>query len=327
MFFWLSVCIAIILADTVQLWITWRKLRPLLVYLDRLPLRRTLASLRRLSWGSAWAVSGNTLEERYRLTSRQLESVRHLHNLLKERALEDSANNHQVLARIQVLAKIEDCLDEALLFAKWYVKPCNPFKDTRPLQEFQKKLGSTAGSVMTNVLVPAWQRETQSLIFDRSQNADDKEEGSAPSIAAAAADNVPAYVLAAEEFFVLPYLAFIQNTLGRMRTIIMGSIFLFVAATFAVSSYPFDPLPLLGGVFLAVFLITGGTIIIVYAGMNRDATLSHITNTRPGELGGQFWLQLITFGIGPLVGLLTTLFPSITDFVTSWLQPSVQALK
>jgi hypothetical protein len=43
-----------------------------------------------------------------------------------------------------------------------------------------------------------------------------------------------------------------------------------------------------GGVFLAVFLITGGTGITVYAGMNRDATLSHITNTPPGELGGQF---------------------------------------
>jgi hypothetical protein len=136
--------------------------------------RRTLVSLRRLSWRSVWAVSGNTLEERYRLTSRQLESLRHLHNLVKERALQDSADNHQVLAKIQVLARIEDCLDEALLFAKWYVRPCNPFNDRRPLQEVQKKLASTAGSVMTNVLVPAWHRETQSLISDRGQKADCK---------------------------------------------------------------------------------------------------------------------------------------------------------
>jgi hypothetical protein len=138
---------------------------------------------------------------------------------------------------------------------------------------------------------------------------------------------VPTHVLAAEEFFVLPYLAFIQNILGRIRTIVLGSLFLFVTATFAVSSYPFDPLPVLGGVFLAVFVITGGTVILVFAQMHRDATLSHITNTRPGELGGEFWMHLITFGVGPLLGLLTTLFPSITDFVTSWLQPSMQALK
>jgi hypothetical protein len=94
-----------------------------------------------------------------------------------------------------------------------------------------------------------------------------------------------------------------------------------------VASYPFDPLPRLGGAFLVFFVIAGGVVVIVYAQMNRDATLSHITNTNPGELGSQFWLQLITFGIGPLLGLLTTLFPSITDFVTSWLQPNVQALK
>jgi hypothetical protein len=322
MFFWLSLCIAIILADTVQLWITWRKLRPLLVYLDRLPLRRTLGSLRRLCWGSVWEVSGNTLEERYRVISRQLESLRHLQNFINE------GLPHNAPTFDKLTAKIKGCLDKALLFARWYVKSGNPCNDTKPMELFQEELAATAGLVMTVVLLPAWHRETGSLISnvtDADGKADAKEEGGAGS--PLLPQSVPACVRAAEEFFVLPYLGFIQNILGRIRTMIMGSLFLFVAATFAVSSYPFDPLPVLGGVFLAVFLITGGTIIIVYAGMNRDATLSHITNTLPGELGGQFWLQLITFGIGPLVGLLTTLFPSITDFVTSWLQPSVQALK
>jgi hypothetical protein len=61
--------------------------------------------------------------------------------------------------------------------------------------------------------------------------------------------------------------------------------------------------------------------------MHRDATLSHITSTRPGELGSQFWVHMITFGIAPLMGLLTTLFPSVTNFVSSWLMPGVEALK
>jgi hypothetical protein len=51
--------------------------------------------------------------------------------------------------------------------------------------------------------------------------------------------------------------------------------------------YSFDPLPVLGGMFLALFLITGGTVVLVFGQMHRDATLSHITNTRPGELGRQ----------------------------------------
>jgi hypothetical protein len=61
--------------------------------------------------------------------------------------------------------------------------------------------------------------------------------------------------------------------------------------------------------------------------MHRDPTLSHITNTNPGELGADFWMKLITFGIGPLLGLLTALFPDITGFVTSWLQPAAGSIK
>ena len=67
--------------------------------------------------------------------------------------------------------------------------------------------------------------------------------------------------------------------------------------------------------------------ILVYSQMSRDATLSHITNTKPGELGSEFWVRLFGFGLGPLIGLLTTLFPSITDFAFSWLQPGLAAIK
>ena len=67
--------------------------------------------------------------------------------------------------------------------------------------------------------------------------------------------------------------------------------------------------------------------VVVVAQMHRDATWSYITNTPPGELGGKFWIQLLTFGAGPLLGLLTTLFPSVTDFLSSWILPSAQALK
>ncbi len=350
MFFWLSLCIAIILADTAQLWVTWRKLRPLLVYLDRIPLRRALKSLPELSWKSVWTVSGNTLEERYRLISRQFESLRHLRNRLIEIVPEDFANKDENKEKEKATKKgeaqkqIEACLKAGHCFAVWCVDLHNNVNDISRLYNFQTELAATAGSIMTNLLVPAWQRETGALTLDRTpgdtkaadqkqedQNADGrKDEGQkkeADKAVPVAPDNMPPYVRAAEEFFLLPYLGFIQNTLGRMRTIILGSLFLFVATTFAVSSYPFDPLPVLGGMFLAVFAIVGGTLVIVFAQMHRDATLSYITNTEPGELGAQFWLHLLTFGIGPLLGLLTTLFPSITDFASTWMQPSTQALQ
>ena len=84
---------------------------------------------------------------------------------------------------------------------------------------------------------------------------------------------------------------------------------------------------ILGAIFLSVFVLISGLMVLVYSQMSRDATLSHITNTNPGELGIEFWVRLVGFGVGPLIGLLTTLFPSITDFVFSWLQPGMQSLK
>lgn len=339
MFCWLSVCIAMVLADTLQLWITWRELRSLLVYLNRLPLRRTLASLSGLSWESVWAMSSDTLEERYRVISRQFESLQHLRNVLKLGHPGDSCPGIENRTA-EALASIDSCQEKGRNFVQWYVKLKDqnlkgPNTNINPLCEFQNALAATASSVLKDLLYPAWQRETQSLILDGlganapdDKTEDDRREKEQPEGKEKIAhETTPAHTAAAEEFVVLPYLAFVQNILGRMRTIVLGSLFLFVAATCAVSSYPFDPMPVLGGIFLVVFAITGGAVILVFAQMHRDATLSYITNTRPGELGTEFWLHLTTFGIGPLLGLLTTLFPSITDFVASWLQPGMQSLK
>ncbi len=323
-------CIAMILADALQFLRTWSRLRQLLIFLDRLRLRRTLAALKGLSWESVWKMSGNVLEQRYRLISRQFESMRNLQNTLDAWHPTDPKETQ---ARDATLAQLEDCGRKGAWFAEWYVNLCDPghlppTTDLTPLQEFQEALASTAACVMTQIIYPAWNKETQSLILkaDRagkaSQDEDDKEHQADQPTAA-----VESPVQAAEEFFVLPYLGFIQNTIGRIRSLAMSMLVLFVAATLAVSSYPFDPLPVIGAIFLITFALVGVTVIFVYAEMHRDATLSHITNKNPGELGFDFWAKLFAFGAGPLIGLLTTLFPSITDFVVSWLQPGAQAIK
>jgi hypothetical protein len=318
----LCLCVGVILTDSLEMWVAWSELRKLLVYLDRLPLRRTLRALKGLAWGSIWKMSGNVLEERYRVISLQLESFKHLTNTVQNWMPSDpsAAKN-----RADLLQAIDNCESKSKDFVKWFValKPGQPI-DLECLREFQVALASTAGSAMTNVLVPAWRKETDSLIFSSSRMLEGGEGGAEASLPT---QDLACHVRAAEEFFVLPYLGFIQNILGRIRTIALGSLWLFLGATLAISSYPFDPLSVLGGIFLTVFVIYGGLAVLVYSQMARDATLSHVTNTRPGELGWEFWQRLAAFGVGPLIGLLTTLFPSITDFVFSWLQPSTQALK
>jgi len=53
----------------------------------------------------------------------------------------------------------------------------------------------------------------------------------------------------------------------------------------------------------------------------------HVTNTTPGELGSEFWVKLLLFVSPPLLGLLTRVFPGITDFLYAWLQPGLSSLK
>ena len=283
-----------------------------------------------LSWDSIWKMSGNVLEQRYRLISRQFESMRNLENLLEGWKPTDPGD---IPGKEATLAQLKKCEAAGARFAGWYMNLWDTGRprasDMAPLHEFQDELATTAGFVMTHLIVPGWHRETQSLILSSGPagkvGQDDTHKPQLSAERPADADKLP--MQAAEEFFILPYVGFIQNTIGRIRSIAMSILAVFVAATLAISSYPFDPLPVIGAMFLTVFAIVGATVIFVYAEMHRDTTLSYITNKRPGELGFDFWARLFAFGIGPLIGLLTTLFPSITDFVVSWLQPGSQVIR
>ena len=55
-----------------------RGFRQVLLFLDKLPLRRSFDDLKGFSWGSIWKISGNLLDVRYKLIYRQFESLGHL---------------------------------------------------------------------------------------------------------------------------------------------------------------------------------------------------------------------------------------------------------
>ncbi|MFN8006918.1 MAG: hypothetical protein U0V70_07840 [Terriglobia bacterium] len=320
-------CIAMILADVLQLLRVWRLLRQLLLSLDRLRLRRALAELK-LPWDSVWKMSGNVLEQRHHLISLQIESLLNLKNALESWK---PVNQREARRVIETEEQLKTCERQSYCYTDWYVnfssRSSHEF-DIGPLQKFQEELAIAAGCVINQLIVPAWKMETRSLLLDVSTVSElpqGDENSKHPKNHSR--DPVKPHVRAAEEFFILPYLGFIQNTIGRLRSLVLGILTLFVAATLAVSSYPFNPLPVIGAIFLITFALAGGATTLAYAEMHRDATLSHITNTRPGELGFEFWARLFAFGIGPLIGLLTTIFPSISDFLVSWLQPGAQIIR
>jgi hypothetical protein len=131
----------------------------------------------------------------------------------------------------------------------------------------------------------------------------------------------------AEEFVCLIYVGYLQNLLARMRTMVLSMVSVVAGLAFSLAFYPYVPRPTIAIALLAVIAALGAVVALVYAGLGRDSTLSHITNTEPGKVGLDFWVRFASFIGVPVIGMLVAQFPAITDFVTSWIEPSLNAAK
>jgi len=269
-------------------------------------------------------MSGNVLDVRYKLLSRQLECLTHLQAFLSRFDPPSSEDEQEAFAGVpNCLASVKASRAAGARFGRWYSKNYNDPKagGLAGFKEFQKQIAETTGVVLSELLIPVSRLEKHSLIQvdPGDRRSDDRRQGPAPS--------ANELIRNAEELVCLTYLGFAQNLLGRIRTIVLGGVCLFVAASIAISSYPFDPRPVLSGVLLVLFVAFGGVVVFAYADMHRDATLSHVTNTNPGELGSEFWFKLLGYGAAPLLGLITQIFPEWSGFLFSWLQPGLSSLK
>ncbi len=336
---WLILCVSMLLASTWQLAQVWLRLRSMLQFLDRLPLRRTLAAFKGFSWSSAWKMSGNVLDMRYKLIFRQLESMTHLRASL----LEWEKHRPPVKGSFTVceesdfpdlpkacawIKKIDATTAQRLEFAQWHSLHWDDWeaRSMTGIRLLQESLAETAGMILTELLIPTWRSEERSLILDLKQESaeDGKDKGEPCSDSV---HHLAAHIRNGEELVCMVYMGFIQNILGRMRSLVMGMICVFVSITVSVSSYPFDPHPVLSGLVVVLFLLVGTTIVSVYSQMHRDSTLSNLTDTKPGELGSDFWIKLIGFGAGPALGVIASVFPEFTQFLFSWVQPGAASIQ
>jgi hypothetical protein len=319
---YMDLCISLMLANAWQFMRIWLQLRNLLLFLDRIALRRTTKRLKDISWGSVWNMSGSILDVRYKLLSRQSESLTHLWNSIPD-------NNENNAWRTQ-LKRARDARDK---FAKWYAENWNAWeeRDLSALENFQTSIAKAAGYTLSRRLLPAWKEEKNSLILEFEEKKDEKSKEDDKSDEDDCSDSKhepkSLQILNAEELVCLVYLGFVQNILGRLRTLVMQMLWLFLALSAAAATYPFDPRPALSGTMMVLFLIVGTVVVIVYAQMHRDGTLSLVTNTTPGELGIDFWIKLAGFSAGPILGLLAANFPGVTGSLFSWLQPGLESLK
>lgn len=132
---------------------------------------------------------------------------------------------------------------------------------------------------------------------------------------------------ACEEFVALLYTAFILVVLVRIRGLIVASGGMYVFLLAALSVYPFQPQVIIRTTLMVLLVVIVAVVGFVYAQMHRDSTLSYITDTKPGELGINFWIRILSFVAVPVFGLLASQYPEIGNIFSSWVEPAVNALK
>jgi len=191
--------------------------------------------------------------------------------------------------------------------------------NTTAARHVRKQLSRCAECILNDLLLPEWCEETGTLDL-----VEDGREANAKEVLPLPKDTV---IRRAEEFICLIYVGYLQNLLARMRTMVLAVLGLYAALAFSLAFYPYTPRPAIAFSLLLLLLGIGSAVALVYAGLDRDTTLSHITNTEPGTLGLDFWVRLASFIGVPMVGLLVAQFPEIADFIASWVQPSLTAAK
>jgi hypothetical protein len=303
----------LLIIECCQLMLTWLALKRLLLALNRLPLRRTFAAFQGLSMHSLWSMSGTSSRARYSIFSHQIESLVHLDNELSSF---DSRDNGT--------PELRNVIHETVVDGVRFIESRSEGADLAIFNDhgahrIRRVFCHCAERTMDDLLVPVWFAERESLNLADGDNEDKQKEHLPLS-------DIPAVRLG-EEFICLVYVGYLQNILARMRTMVLSMAGVFVTIALALAFYPYTPRPLLALSLLMLLLVVGVAVTIVYAGLDRDSTLSHITNTTPGTLGSAFWVRIVSFVGVPALGLVVAQFPEIADFVVSWVQPGMNAMK
>jgi hypothetical protein len=294
----------------------WLQFRTLLRAIERVPFRRGFSDLKTLTWKPLWKLAGNGRQEFVQLLGDEVDALDEIQKRVpKSSRLEQTIKDTQVLMN-SVSSAYEPILDG------------NPAKAGNYREIFyalQDRLAACASEALIYAN-DQWKNESSAPPLTKQDQKKDKDTDKAADATLEPTSKDP-LTRSLEYFLCLFYLNIILVPLRRLQTLILAIAGVFVFVLISYSSYPFESREsfhvLLIFIFFAISLVVG----IVYGQMYGNPLLSRITNTKPGELGLDFWVRLGTFVFVPLLSLLSVQFPEINSFLFSWLQPALQSIK
>jgi hypothetical protein len=121
-----------------------------------------------------------------------------------------------------------------------------------------------------------------------------------------------------------PFVLYVVRQIQNLMWYLPAS---FVLLSFALTSYSLQSPQFIGRFLLLLFVVIGLVVWRCLSGMERDLILSRIAGTREGELNTAFYLKFLGYGALPALSLLASEFPSISNFLYSWVEPTVKAMQ
>jgi hypothetical protein len=293
----------------------WLQFRTLLRAIENVPFRRGFSDLKSLTWKPLWKLAGNGREEFVQLLGRELDALRKIKNSGISVGGLATAIDEAKKATEKVSSEYEKVIDGKAT--------CLTVKEVPELfRDLQTKLAKCVSEALIYAN-QKWRLEPYSPPGVKSDLAKDSEHKEA-LVDPPAED--PA-TRAVEHFLCLFYLNIILVPLRRLQTLILAMAGVFVFVLISYSSYPFESRESFHVLLISIFFVISLVVGVVYGQMYANPLLSRITNTKPGELGLDFWVRLGTFVFVPLLSLLSVQFPEVNNFLFSWLEPALQSIK
>jgi hypothetical protein len=318
-----------LIGTTLRLWTIWFRLRQLLLALDSSPLRRGFDRLEGFTWKPIWKFGGGgTLSEYQRILAREREALQSAANALPELenpkqkidlALQQTRLAFETAKAYEYPASLAKLGTKAEGTTKAYIRTLFSLREWAARRRAQQKLITQFGHFQERVALAA----RDALVYLAGRWQHEKEE---PKRHRGQETAEELKVRACERFVSLVYVSFLLVALARMRSLIIAISGMYILILLALTLYPFEPRPAIQ-IYLIVMLVFIVSVVgLVFAQIHRDATLSHITDTTPGELGADFYLRMASFVALPLFTFFASQFPEIGRTFYSWLEPALQAL-
>lgn len=126
-----------------------------------------------------------------------------------------------------------------------------------------------------------------------------------------------------ELFYAIRIVSYIRHCFLHMRNCLIAALVSGVFTLTAVTTYAFEPKQFLSLALWLVFVAAVVFTIWIFVQMDRNAVLSRIGGSEPGKVTFDrvFILNVLTYGVVPLLSVIATQFPDLSSQLLRWANP------